>query len=81
MANLTYFFINFRFRNNTEVSQDPQLKGRYEIIDVEYKFIISTPKEEDAGIFTCKVPELDDEESFNVVGEFCSTNIPREREM
>lgn len=65
-----FLFNNFRKRNTVEVSLDPQLKGRYEIIDVEHKFIISNPKEEDAGTFTCEVPDLGEERIFNVAGEF-----------
>jgi len=56
-------------RNNTDVSLDPQLKGRYEIIDVENKFIISHPMEEDAGIFTCSIPELRESKDFNVAAK------------
>jgi len=56
-------------RNGTDVSLDPQLRDRYEIIDPENKFIISHPKEEDAGIFTCSIPELRESKDFNVVAK------------
>lgn len=55
-------------RNSKDVSLDPQLKGRYEIINDEHKFIISIPKEEDAGTFTCKEPTLG-ERDFNVAAK------------
>ncbi|KAG4073086.1 hypothetical protein HA402_009505 [Bradysia odoriphaga] len=56
-------------RNNQDVSLDPQLKGRYEIIDVENKFIISNPKEEDAGKFTCRLADTGEEKEFNVAAK------------
>lgn len=70
-----FFLTNFRYRNDIEVSNDPQLKGRYEVIDAEYKFIISNPKEEDAGTFVCKEPIIGEEGIFNVVGEFHCNRI------
>jgi len=56
-------------RNNVDVSLDSQLKGRYDIIDVENKFIISSPKEEDAGNFTCSVEELKASKDFVVAAK------------
>jgi len=54
-------------RNGTLVSEDPQLRGRHQIIDVEYKLIIVPALEEDAGLFTCSVPEFLESHDFNVV--------------
>lgn len=56
-------------RNNQDVSLDPQLKGRYEVIDVENKFIISNPKEEDAGKFTCRLADTGEEREFDVAAK------------
>lgn len=67
---LILFYQCFRRRNNQDVSLDPQLKGRHEVIDAEYKFIISNPKEEDAGEFVCKEQITGEEKLFNVVGKF-----------
>lgn len=58
----------FRARNGTDVGEDPQLKNRYEIIDKENKFVIAKPMEEDAGSFSCSIPELKEEAIFDVVG-------------
>lgn len=54
-------------RNGTLVSEHPQFQGRYQIIDVEHKLIIAPTLEEDAGLFTCSVPELLETHDFNVV--------------
>lgn len=62
------FFLCCRTRNGTDVSEDPQLKGRFEIVDKENKFVIAKPAEEDAGSFSCSVPELNAEAKFDVVG-------------
>lgn len=67
--NWEFFFVRCcRARNGTDVSEDPQLKGRYEIVDKENKFVIAKPVEEDAGTFSCSVPELNEEAKFDVVG-------------
>lgn len=54
-------------RNGTLVSEHPQFQGRYQIIDAEHKLIIVPTLEEDAGLFTCSVPELFETHEFNVV--------------
>lgn len=54
-------------RNGTLVTEDPQLQGRLEIIDLEHKLIIAPTLEEDAGLFTCSVPALLETHEFNVV--------------
>lgn len=73
MKLIARFTFVFRYRNHTEVSLDPELKGRYEIVDAEYKFIISKPREEDAAWFQCKEPTLGLEAEFRVAGKF--TNL------
>lgn len=57
-----------RKRNDTDVSQDPQLKNRYQVLDNENKFVIAVPDEKDAGIYTCSIPELNLSRQINVVG-------------
>lgn len=54
-------------RNGTLVRDHPQFQGRYQIIDAEHKLIIVPTLEEDAGLFTCGVPELLETHEFNVV--------------
>lgn len=54
-------------RNGTLVSELAQFQGRYQIIDVEHKLVIVPTLEEDAGLFTCGVPELLELHEFNVV--------------
>lgn len=64
--------MNFRYlirqRNDTDVSLDPQLKGRYEIHDKEHNFIIKHPDVKDAGIYTCTITELQESAAIIVVG-------------
>lgn len=54
-------------RNGTLVSEHAQLKDRYQIIDVEHKLIIVPTLEEDAGLYSCSVPDLLESHDFNVV--------------
>ncbi|KAJ6633716.1 Basigin, partial [Pseudolycoriella hygida] len=64
------------YRNKVDVGEDPQLKGRHNVIPAENSFIISKPKEEDAGKFTCEIPELGESKEFNVVAKMYFKQIP-----
>jgi len=44
-------------KDDKDVSTIPQLTGRYQIIDKENKFIISKPDVNDAGVYTCSIPD------------------------
>lgn len=54
-------------RNGTLISELPHFQNRHQIIDAEHKLIIVPTLEEDAGLFTCGVPELLESHEFNVV--------------
>lgn len=54
-------------RNGKYVSEDPQLKNRYEIIDKENKFIIAKPDELDAGLYACTIDKLGIQEEIKVM--------------
>lgn len=59
-----------REKNGTEVSQLASLKGRYEVHDKEYNFIIRDTSVEDAGTYICSIPELGASAEIRVVGEW-----------
>lgn len=63
-------------RNGEDVSKDPQLKQRYEIIDKENKFIIEKPDELDAGTYTCKVDKLGLSQDINVMANVYFKRLP-----
>lgn len=58
-----------RKRNDADVSEDAQLKGRYNIDHNKNALVIPKPDEKDAGTYTCSVPELKETAEFNVVGK------------
>lgn len=63
-------------RNGTDVSKDPVLIGRYEIIDKEHKFIIPKPDVTDAGNYTCSVPELGKSADIQVIANVYFKKVP-----
>lgn len=65
----------YRKRNDTDVKDIQELKGRYQIVDKENKFIITQPEVNDAGKYSCSIPELNEEAEINVIGEYSAANV------
>lgn len=63
-------------RNDKDVSEDPQLKDRYEIIDKENKFIIPKPDDKDAGLYVCSESKLGLRREINVMANVYFKKLP-----
>lgn len=48
----------------------PTLTGRYKIIDKENNFVISDTSADDAGNYTCSIPETGESATIEVIGKF-----------
>ncbi|XP_052864279.1 uncharacterized protein LOC128270894 [Anopheles cruzii] len=66
-------------KDGKNVSEIESLKGRYNLIPAERKFIITRALETDAGVYTCSVHQLNASKNFtvvaNVVVKFESTEV------
>lgn len=64
------FFSSFnRLKNGNYISEISSLNGRYEINDKENIFIIRDTNVDDAGLYACSIPELDESAQIKVVGK------------
>lgn len=61
--------VDFRSKDGTNVSEVESLKGRFNLIPAERKFIITRTLESDAGVYTCSVHKLNESRNINVVGK------------
>ncbi|XP_035779635.1 uncharacterized protein LOC118459909 isoform X2 [Anopheles albimanus] len=66
-------------KDGTNVSEVESLKGRFNLIPAERKFIITRTLESDAGVYTCSVHKLNESRNINVVAnvlvKFESTEV------
>lgn len=71
--NLKYKWIIYyhvcREKNGTEINSVPNLKGRVKINDKENNLIISETQPEDAGKYTCRLPD-NSYADFEVIGKY-----------
>lgn len=58
-----------RKKNGADVSAEPSLTGRYQILQHESKFIIDRALEVDAGNYTCTLKDTGASASIRVIGE------------
>jgi len=62
-------------KNDTNVKDIKELKGRYQIIDKANQFIIATPEVYDAGKYSCSIPNLEEAE-IHVIANVYFKKLP-----